>query len=116
MLVGLLNTFQYSKNTQAWKLSHNTHPNNVPFLLCSNSHFLISSSGYVIFCILPASALLFTLVSVKGGKASTTGNQTGSQAFVMAPARRRFRTLENKGLCLSVKLMLADLKDGVGNQ
>ena len=50
----------------------------------------------MIFCILPASAFLFTLVSSNGGKASTTGNHTGSHAFLIAPERRRLRTLKIK--------------------
>lgn len=61
-----------------------------------NPYFLNLSSGYMIFCILPASAFLFTLVSSNGGKASTTGNQTGSHAFLIAPERRRLRTLKSK--------------------
>ena len=50
----------------------------------------------MIFCILPASAFRFTLVSSNGGKASTTGNHTGSHAFLIAPERRRLRTLKIK--------------------
>ena len=50
----------------------------------------------MIFCILPASAFLFTLLSSNGGKASTTGNHTGSHAFLIAPERRRLRTLKIK--------------------
>ena len=72
----------------------------------------------MIFCILPASAFLFTLVSSNGGKASTTGNHTGSHAFLIAPDRRRLRTLKIKKQIANVtceEYPLSKLKKMVGD-